>query len=192
MKELIEIQKALHVPKDQAPKNNMYNYRKVDDIIRAVKKIAPDNIFIILSDELVELAGNVYTKGTATISNGKESASASSYAKEGNLPGQSSPQISGSCSTYARKKALEGLLALDDGNDPDANPLPKEPKKQQNNGLASTYQMSALKGYMAAFKKEGDPKAIEHLQKHLDNKNLTDFEAENIISDIKKYLGVNK
>lgn len=115
MKELIELQRLLHVPKDK--EGHKYKYRKVDDILKAVKEIAPDNVFITLSDKVINVGNFNYIESTATINNGKESISTSSSAKEGQLPGQVDPQISGSCSTYARKKALDGLFALDDSDD---------------------------------------------------------------------------
>ena len=174
MKELIEIQKKLHVPKGQAPENKRYNYRKIDDIIRAVKKIAPDNVYIILTDDLVELGGNVYTKGIATISNGKESVSASAYAKEGSLPGQSDPQISGSCSTYERKKALEGLLSLDDGNDPDGNPLPKEETTKLQ--YINTQQKATLKDCVAKLRTNGFKEKGNSLEPLIDKILINDFD----------------
>lgn len=118
MKELIDLQRVLNIPKDQ--KGHNYDYRKVDDILSAVKKEAPDNVYLVMTDDIVNVGDFNYIKSTVTIYNGKESVSASSAAREGKLASQSDPQISGSCSTYARKKALEGLFALDDNNDPDS------------------------------------------------------------------------
>ncbi len=144
MKELIEIQKKLHVPKDQ--KGHKYVYRKVDDILSSIKKVAPENVFVILSDEVVHIGGFNYMKSTATIYNGNENFKASALAKEGNLPGQSDPQISGSCSTYARKKALEGLFALDnDDSDPDDEPPTDEDK-------ATDEQIKKLNDYLPLLK----------------------------------------
>jgi hypothetical protein len=126
MKELIALQKALHVPKDEEGHN--YTYRTVDSILSAVKKVAKEmnfNVYIILTDDVVCVGDKNYMKSIATIYNGETSVSASSSAREPDKIGsQQLPQISGSCSTYARKKALEGLLALDDYDDPD-NPLTK-------------------------------------------------------------------
>lgn len=131
MKELIDLQKALRVPKDQEGHN--YNYRTVDGILAAVKKEAPKNVFIILTDDVVCVGEKNYIKSTATIYNGTDSLCASSSAREPDkLGSQSTPQISGSCSTYARKKALEGLLALDDNDDDPDNPLIKA-KEDSNN-----------------------------------------------------------
>jgi len=193
MKELIELQNKLRVGKDQAPSNNMYKYRKVDDILKAVKACEIPNIFIILSDELVERCGSVYTKGTATISNGEQSESASSYAKEGKLPGQSDPQISGSCSTYARKKALEGLLALDDGNDPDGNPLPKQtnkttPPPKPKGKPTSTIQKSTLKDQIVkleAIGSESANKAITAINTALGATNFYFDDAVHLINKCK-------
>jgi hypothetical protein len=187
MKELIELQKILIVGKDQSPSNNRYKYRKVDDILRAVKSSGIDNVFILLSDELIELNGCVYTKGTATINNGETSVSASAYAKEGALPGQSDPQISGSCSTYARKKALEGLFALDDGNDPDGNPIPENKKKPEVESVsyATPIQKAKLKDYLAEFRNKAVPSAVTYIEDALGDRKLTTIEADKIINHCK-------
>jgi len=55
---------------------------------------------------------------------------------------------------------------------------------------ATTQQRATLKDYQAGFKKEGDLKAMGHLQVHLDNKDLTKQKASEVIADIKKYLEV--
>ena len=189
MKELIELQKHLRVGKDQSPSNNRYKYRKVDDILRAVRGSGIENIFIVLSDELFELNGSVYTKGTATLHNGESSISASAYAKEGQLPGQSDPQISGSCSTYARKKALEGLLALDDGNDPDGNPLPEKPANGYRK--ATVKQKSKLKDYIVKLEQIGSEstnKAVTAIQTALASDNPLYDDVEHLMRRIEKTI----
>jgi len=196
MKELVELQKALIVGKDQDGANGRYKYRKVDDILRAVREVGQEGIYITLSDELVELAGHVYTKGTATIHNGETSVSASAYAKEGPLPGQSDPQVSGSCSTYARKKALEGLLALDDGNDPDGNPLPQNSVNNRSKGhgkpisakLAEPSQRKTLEAYLKQFTSRNDVKSIDYLAEIISDPELTFEHADTVIKRAKRKI----
>jgi len=53
---------------------------------------------------------------------------------------------------------------------------------------ATTQQKATLKDYQAGFKKEGELKAMGHLQVHLDNKDLTKHKASEVITEIKKYL----
>ena len=60
---------------------------------------------------------------TATLysMDGKEIMSSSAYAREEqDKAGMDGAQITGSASSYARKYALNGLFAIDDGVDPDS------------------------------------------------------------------------
>jgi len=62
-----------------------------------------------------------YVRATATLSEGGEDISAVAYAREAETKkGMDEAQISGSSSSYARKYALNGLFAIEDGKDPDA------------------------------------------------------------------------
>lgn len=203
MKELIEIQKELKVHKSQVNKFGNYNYRSCEDILEAVKPLCiKHNCLLTLSDEIVMLGDRFYIKATATIraehlpdieiegkgtmvvANCDRVFSVSAYAREAETKkGMDASQITGSASSYARKYALNGLFCIDDTKDADTmdNTVP----------LMTTHQKGTLRDYMAGFKKEDNFEAMEHLQKHLDNKNLTEFEAGKVISDIKKYLEKN-
>lgn len=168
MKELIDLQRALHIPKDKEGQH--YNYRTVDGILSAVKKEAPENIFIIMTDDMVNIGEKNYTKSTATIYNGESSLSASSFAREAvKLGSQSEPQISGSCSTYARKKALEGLLALDDNeSDPDS------PLLSSKSGATGDERFQLEENAKAAIEMSKWPEAkrkalIQGIKKHTDD-----------------------
>ncbi len=186
MKELISLQRVLNVPKDQ--EGHKYNYRTVDGILIAVKKEAPDNVFLILSDEMVNLGDRYYTKSTATIYNGSENIACSALAREPeNLPGQSTPQVSGSCSTYARKKALEGLFALNDGSDDPDDPL----VNTKETVMMTPEQAKTLNRYIKDFEKSFPDKS-RWLKGEI-GKDLTADQAENIINRIKDFkAGANK
>ncbi len=183
MKELIEIQRAMHVPKDK--KGHKYDYRKVDDILKSFKENSSDNVFLNLSDDVVSVGANIYTKATATISNGDLSVSACAFAKEGPLPGQSDPQISGSCSTYARKKALEGLFALDDGEgDPDG----MKGKKNPDLTKITKEHLDKLNKCIVALKTNGFVSQSEGLKK-LFNNNTLDSDFEKLYDRACGYIG---
>jgi hypothetical protein len=123
MKRLAKIQRALKAPKNQ--KGYGYNYRKASDILQLVKPLlAEENLTILLNDR-IEFVGDKYFL----------SATAGIYAGDGSLitetvafaeldithRNMSAEQATGSASSYARKYALCGLLAIDDSNnDPDA------------------------------------------------------------------------
>ena len=115
---LSEIQQALKVPKNNRNSFGNYNYRSAEDIIEAVKKIInPQGLALVITDDIVEVGGRIYIKATATIGE----YSATGWAREEETKkGMDVSQITGSASSYARKYALNGLLAIDDTKDADA------------------------------------------------------------------------
>jgi hypothetical protein len=68
-----------------------------------------------------------------TLTDGEESVSAVAYAREDETKkGMDGCQITGACSSYARKYALNALLMIDDSKDSDDDLLsPKNPENQQ-------------------------------------------------------------
>lgn len=127
---LSKIQSELNAPKNQRNTFGNYNYRSCEDILSAVKPILSGCI-ILLSDELVMIGGRFYVKATATLKDGEETISTTAYAREEETKkGMDAAQITGSASSYARKYALNGLLAIDDTKDADAtNTHGKEAKQ---------------------------------------------------------------
>ena len=118
---LVKIQHDLKAPKDQRNNFGGYSYRSLENILESVKPLlAEAGLSIILSDDIVEVGGTAYVKATATVSDGKESISNTAFAREDeNRKGMSDPQITGACSSYARKYAVQGIFAIDDSKDPD-------------------------------------------------------------------------
>lgn len=139
------VQTKLKAPKSQFNKFGGYNYRSLEDIMEAVKPLLEDvGAYITVSDELVcfgenaqahthefmykgekkvELLGGprYYVKATAKFSDGETVISTTAYAREPeNKKGMDESQITGAASTYSRKYALNGLLAIDDTKDADA------------------------------------------------------------------------
>ena len=122
MKELTTIQSRLKAPKKNRNTFGGYNYRSCEDILEAVKPICHEvGCFITISDDIVLFADRIYVKATATICNAQgASVSVSAFAREENSKkGMDVAQVTGSASSYARKYALNGLLAIDDTRDPD-------------------------------------------------------------------------
>ena len=123
MKRLHKIQLALKSPKDQRNSFGKYNYRKASDILQAVKPLLEaDSLTILLNDEIREMGGKFFLIATAGLydGDGKEIAKTTAYAETSPHAGMSSEQATGSASSYARKYALCGLLAIDDSSvDPD-------------------------------------------------------------------------
>lgn len=117
-----EIQAQLKVPKNNRNTFGNYNYRSAEDIVEAVKKIInPEGLSLIITDDVVEVGGRVYVKSTATILDGEDRYTATGFAREDeSIKGMFASQITGAASSYARKYALNGLLAIDDTKDADA------------------------------------------------------------------------
>lgn len=122
MKELISIQSELKAPKTQFNKFGGYKYRKAEDILEAVKPLlAKQKCTLIITDDIVLVGNRIYVKATATIKNEKgESETSTGWAREEETKkGMDGSQITGASSSYARKYALNGLLAIDDNADSD-------------------------------------------------------------------------
>lgn len=120
---LAKIQSELKVNKGNKNLFGNYMYRSAEDILEGVKPFIKQlNAAVILSDEIVQVANRVYVKATATINFGEEgSLSVSAFAREAEeKKGMDAAQVTGSASSYARKYAMQGLFAIDDGEDADS------------------------------------------------------------------------
>lgn len=120
---LQKIQTELKAPKGQYNSFGKYKYRSCEDTLEAVKPIlAKYNASITLSDSLEYIGNRYYIKATATLHIGEsESCQVTAFAREEEeKKGMDGSQITGTASSYARKYALNGLLAIDDTKDSDA------------------------------------------------------------------------
>jgi hypothetical protein len=137
MDKLIKIQKELKAPKNQRNSFGNYNYRSCEDILEAVKPLLEQSgLLLTISDDIVQLGDRFYVKATAIIIDGDKQVSVSAFARESlDKKGMDTAQITGACSSYARKYALNGLFLIDDTKDADeqdntqTNKPPVEPKK---------------------------------------------------------------
>ena len=128
--ELGELQRKIRVAKDKRNDFGKYNYRTAEGILAIAKKEAPEDAAIVLSDTLSEVAGQLILTATVTLTIGDRSWEATGQALHGlEKKGMDPAQITGSCSSYARKYALQGLFAIDDGStDPDSHDNTAQPE----------------------------------------------------------------
>lgn len=123
MKTLSDIQAKLKAPKGQFNNFGKYKYRSCEDIVEAVKPIlAEHGAVLLLSDEIAHIGDRYYVRATAQIVGDDWHAEAVAYAREPeDKKGMDGSQITGTASSYARKYALNGLLAIDDTKDADTD-----------------------------------------------------------------------
>ena len=129
--ELVRIQQELKAPKTLYNSFGQYNYRNAEGILEAVKPLL-NGLALIINDEPVQIGQRYYIKATVTLTDGENSISTSAYAREDDSKrGMDGCQITGSCSSYARKYALNALLMIDDSKDSDDDSMsPKNPANQ--------------------------------------------------------------
>lgn len=132
MTELIAIQSELKAPKAQYNKFGGYNYRRLEDVLEAVKPLLKKHECELTFDDVItEIGGRFYITATATLRNrtGEIRTATASAREEETKKGMDAAQITGAASSYARKYALNALFAIDDTkdpDDPDSNPVTKK------------------------------------------------------------------
>lgn len=124
IEKLLKIQQKLKAPKNQRNDLGSYNYRSCEDILEAVKPLLKaNNCILTISDELVNIGERYYIRATARLTdaeNAKSYYENSAYAREAETKkGMDESQVTGACSSYARKYALNGLFCIDDVKDAD-------------------------------------------------------------------------
>ena len=186
---LARVQSKLKAPKDL--KNNFggYNYRNVEAIYEAVKPLLlEEGLVLSITDEVVEMSDRIYIKATATVTDGFGSLSATGYAREAGMKkGMDEAQVTGSCSSYARKYALGGLFLIDDNKDIDSI----EPEKEKP---ASTDKKSEKEVEKKSSEAEKPKKSDDELaNKATVDKMIAEFAKIGIKeSDVFKYLGLTR
>ena len=100
-----------------------YYFRSAEDILEATKPFLLElGVSVTIDEQLVEAHGLPIIASTATISDGKESISASALVGvDLNQKGMQVPQQFGSASSYGKKYALGNLFLIDDTQDSDAS-----------------------------------------------------------------------
>lgn len=132
IEKIVAIQSELKAPKGQYNSFGKYNYRSCEDILEGAKPLLAKYGLVLTIRDGIELIGDrFYVKATATITDGKEQLSTEAYARESaDKKGMDASQVTGATSSYARKYALNGLLAIDDTKDADTMDNSKKPVQQ--------------------------------------------------------------
>ena len=148
---LLAIQQGIKAPKSE--KGYGYNYRTADGIMQAAKPLLKENgVICILSDQAVSIGSRYYVESVARlidIATGDVIEAKGTAIEPDKLASMAPPQITGTASTYARKRALEGLFLLDNEKDVDSKEVQDEIAAQTSQnaaGARSTQNASGNKG----------------------------------------------
>lgn len=136
---LKKLQSEVRATKDHYNDFGGFAYRNVEKMLTELKPILNNyDCCITFSDDVREVGGKCYVEATVTLHTPNGDISTKALAREQDTKkGMDAAQITGSCSTYARKYALCGLLAVDDGS--------KDPDSKQNVEMVTKGQVSTLK-----------------------------------------------
>ena len=190
IEKLLNIQLELKAPKNQRNNFGGYNYRSCEDILEAVKPLLKDNnCTLTISDELVNIGERYYIRATARLTDAENAGSYyenTAYAREAETKkGMDESQVTGACSSYARKYALNGLFCIDDVKDADATNThgKEEPKAEGEVKKASAKQIELINKLVE------DKKAMLAYYKVEKIEDLTLEQASQVISSKTKKEG---
>lgn len=137
---LLQVQQKLKAPKGQYNEFADFRYRSCEDIQEAAKPLLAEvKAVLLISDEVVLIGDRFYIKATAIFQDTEspDRVINAAFARETeSKPKMDAAQITGSCSSYARKYALNGLFCIDDAKDPDTQKPEQPPANRQQNRTA--------------------------------------------------------
>jgi len=130
---LNKVQLELNAPKNLYNKFGDYHYRNCEGILNGLKPLLEKyGLVVVLTDEIMAINDRYYMVSTAKLVDIEtgEKIYNTAYAREDEThKGLTGAQITGSSSSYARKYALNGLLAIDDVQDDDSRDNTAKGKK---------------------------------------------------------------
>ena len=191
IKKLQKIQSEIKAPKGQMNKYGNYKYRSCEDILEAVKPLlAEQELAILISDEIILVGERYYIKATATLTDGKGEISVTAFAREEEKKkGMDASQLTGSTSSYARKYALNGLLAIDDTKDSDSTNTHDKTEKKK---MIQTDQLNIIIDLLAAI---GDKDLEQKMLKGYKVKTIEELdfvEASGAVKRLQEIAGGDK
>ena len=131
---IIAVQRKLKAPKNSWNAFGKYAYRNCEDILEGLKPLLEKyDLLMTMSDDVLFLEGRFYIKATVTVCDvlSGQCHSVTALAREPeNRKGSDQSQVTGSCSSYARKYALSALWLIDDNKDPDEGQKQEQQPKQ--------------------------------------------------------------
>lgn len=150
----------IQVPKSRYNDYGGFKYRSCQDIEAALKPLLREfglyfrygsSVILVGERHYLEMNADLYETGAKTFSGVNIERYTSHIWMDCVKPKMDSAQTSGSYESYAKKRALEGLLLLDDAFDPDEPQKPSDTKSAQAGGISQ----EQAKAYMAKCKETG-------------------------------------
>lgn len=184
---LANIQNEMNVPKNLFNKFGNYYYRNAETILECAKPICSKyRTTLTVKDEIVQIGERYYVKAIARLVDWDELESIENYAYARECEkksGMDDSQLTGSCSSYARKYALNGLFNLDDVKDADTDEQKTETdnrtqKKTSKPSLATDKQIN----YILQLYSNNEIKSMLKRMKKESLNELTNEEASKMIS----------
>ena len=178
LSKLLEIQTKLKAPKEKYNKFGEYNYRSLEGIMEAIKPFESTlSCILTLNDEIVRIGESNYIEASATLTDVEtgESITTKAYARESEEKKKlDASQLTGVASSYARKYACNGLLALDDTKDADTDEFNKESQSRSNNSKKNTDDKKEIENSLNGFQNTLDKIGAEQ-NKPVSDKTLSDL-----------------
>ena len=157
-------QRKIKAPKNQRNNFGKYNYRSCEDILTGLKEVMPEGATTTLSDEVTMVGDRFYVVATATFKFGEDSVSVKGWAREClSKKGMDDSQLTGSCSSYARKYALNGLFAIDDSKDADTDEQHRQASNAPQEKETSDRMLNCLNVLVSSYEKDNWAKAKQVL-----------------------------
>lgn len=189
------LQQEFKGAKSEFNKHGGFKYRSLEPMMKELKPLLKKHkTMVIFSDTLQDCSETPHVVAHVTLinlENTEESIEVTAAAQEAAIQkGMQAAQISGSTSSYARKYALSGLLAVDENEDLDSK------SSSQNSRVGKGYKASPNKPASPAQKKflnelfvekHPDEDVVEWISQEYNYvaKDLTSEQASHIIEDLK-------
>lgn len=202
------IQNEMKVGKNNYNKFGEYNYRSAEDILAEAKKICcKHRTTLILTDDIKVAEARYYVVANAILMDWDSHITVEVTAmarEEENKKGMDASQVTGSCSSYARKYALNGLFNLDDTKDADTdeqnevvqNAQTKQ-QKAENNDKLDEIRMRCFKAQNELQKLGIDTHSeafCEHLKAEykISSQDIPNLNGNGLVALIKAYGAIYK
>ena len=191
------IQNEMKVGKNNYNKFGKYNYRSAEDILAEAKKICCKyRTTLILTDDIKVAEARYYVVANAILMDWDSHITVEVTAmarEEENKKGMDASQVTGSCSSYARKYALNGLFNLDDTKDADTD----EQQKAEKNDKLDEIRMRCFKAQNELQKLGIDTHSeafCEHLKAEykISSQDIPNLNGNGLVALIKAYGAIYK